>query len=557
MKPYKTELLLLSLILALAAFFRFYRLDSLPPGLYPDVAINGNEAISNPGRVFYPENNGREGLFINLVSLSFALFGISIWSIKAVAAFFGTLTVLGTYLLCQELFQREQSKNSGVELGNRQEKSSQGVAFPSISLLASFFLASSFWHINFSRIGFRAILLPFTLVFSFYLLLRGFRKKNVSEFVWGGILFGLGFYTYTSFRLAILILFFVLTAQWLFFRTRGEQKKVLLFAGVLLYFTFITALPIGFYFLLNPADFAARAAPISVFSQEKPLQAFLESLTRHLAMFNISGDPNWRHNFAAAPQLFWPVGILFLVGVALAIKEMVSNLSPAARRMRSNSAGKTLLSSLEYHNVFPYALLSVWLFTMLLPGALTYEGIPHALRTIGVLPVPYIFAAIGAVTVYNVLLQKIKNKKIVTPIAVLFLVSVALSGYYDYFIKWARNPNVRGAFTVSYVKIGEYLTSLPPEMRKYVIVNEPGVPVPFPDGIPMPAQTPMFIERTKYYEPLAIYIKPDEINKIDSRWKPVIIPMKYDEELARQLKNAFPEGQERIENGVWVFKTME
>ena len=71
------------LILAVAVFFRFWQLDQIPPGLYPDVAINGinaTDALKNHDfKIFYPDNNGREGLFINLIALSFWLFGASIW----------------------------------------------------------------------------------------------------------------------------------------------------------------------------------------------------------------------------------------------------------------------------------------------------------------------------------------------------------------------------------------------------------------------------------------------------------------------------------------------
>ena len=37
--------LIILLILVVAVFFRLYRIDSAPPGLYPDEAINGNQAI--------------------------------------------------------------------------------------------------------------------------------------------------------------------------------------------------------------------------------------------------------------------------------------------------------------------------------------------------------------------------------------------------------------------------------------------------------------------------------------------------------------------------------
>ncbi|PIY59526.1 hypothetical protein COY96_01340, partial [Candidatus Wolfebacteria bacterium CG_4_10_14_0_8_um_filter_37_11] len=57
---------LLILIVIIAAFLRLYNIippvGGLPPGLYPDEAMNGNnalEAISTRDyKVFYPENNG-------------------------------------------------------------------------------------------------------------------------------------------------------------------------------------------------------------------------------------------------------------------------------------------------------------------------------------------------------------------------------------------------------------------------------------------------------------------------------------------------------------------
>ena len=104
----KQEILVLFLILVLAGFLRLWQLDTIPPGLYPDVAINGNDALNalqnRDFKVFYPEHNGREGLFFHLIALSFAIFGPSVWAIKIVAALIGFLTVLGTYLLVKEIF---------------------------------------------------------------------------------------------------------------------------------------------------------------------------------------------------------------------------------------------------------------------------------------------------------------------------------------------------------------------------------------------------------------------------------------------------------------------
>jgi predicted membrane-bound mannosyltransferase len=168
-----------------ASFFRFYHLDKFPPGLYPDEAMNGSNALvaNSTGhyQLFYPENNGREGLFINIQALSVKFFGIHPWALRGVSAVFGVLTVLGLYLLVSELFDWQ------------------------LAAISSFLLAISFWHVNFSRIGFRAIMLPFILVYAFFFMWRGIKRSNFWYFFWAGIFGGLGFYTYTSYRVAPLI----------------------------------------------------------------------------------------------------------------------------------------------------------------------------------------------------------------------------------------------------------------------------------------------------------------------------------------------------------------
>lgn len=525
----KKHLLFLLLILLISAFFRLWQLDKIPPGLYPDVAINGNDALDSlrtgQFKVFYPENNGREGLMMWLIALSFSIFGVSIWSIKIIAAIIGILTIFGLYLLTKELFDNLESKVYGL----RSE---------AIALLSSFFLAISFWHVNFSRIGFRAILLPFILVFAFYFLIKGFKTKRVFNFIISGIFFGLGFYTYTPFRMAVLILPFIFAPFWFIFKKENAQKKYLLYISCFLIATFFVALPIGIYFLKHPQDFVSRAAPISVFATANPIKEFGKSLVLHLGMFNFYGDPNWRHNFAGSPELFWPIGILFLIGLFSSIKNLAKSIV-----LRSNGVSA----------VFGF-LISWWLI-MLLPGILTYEGIPHALRTIGVIPVVYIFAGFGGWRIYEFLNQNIKNKKLLICACLFFLLAVAASEFNKYFILWAKNSEVEGAFTKKFVDIGYFLNSLSLETQKYVIVNEPGVPVPWPNGIPMPAQTVMFIERTKFGQPRSIYLLPENLDQIKiNKEKTVIIPMTYNEELMSKLSQRFPQGQIKKINEISIYE---
>ena len=281
-----------------------------------------------------------------LDTASMNIFGISDIALKIPTAIFGILTVLGIYLLASELFD---STAAGAAFG----KPGKGTC---IGLLAAFFLATSFWHVNFSRLGFRVALMPFFLVFTFYFLARAFRYGKYLWAILAGIFFGLGFYTYTGYRLAVPLLFCVL-ALWLvsFWHDKLKLTKISL---VVLVATFFTALPIGIYFLFNLGDFFGRASETSVFSAPQPLVELAKSLVLHLIMFNFYGDGNWRHNFSGAPELFVPVGLLFLLGIGIAAARAVKFL--AARNY-----------GLEFRS---YSLLLLWFCFMLLPGILTMEG---------------------------------------------------------------------------------------------------------------------------------------------------------------------------------------
>src|SRR3989339_53620 len=164
------KIILIGIVVALAAFFRLYDLKNVPPGLYPDEAMNGNNALetlrTGEYKIFYPENNGREGLFINIQAAFLGFLessGVSPaqpWALRFPSAIFGILTVLGLYFLTKELFSlsvilpRQFTATVLASGYLRRGPAESGIQshIELIALLSSFFLAVSFWHINFSRV---------------------------------------------------------------------------------------------------------------------------------------------------------------------------------------------------------------------------------------------------------------------------------------------------------------------------------------------------------------------------------------------------------------------
>ena len=444
-------------ILIIAIFLRFYHFTTTPPGLYPDEAMDGNNAVeaaeTNHFQVFYVEDNGREGLYVNIIAAFLKVWPIyEPWVVRLPAAIAGVLTVLGIYLLVAELF------------GNGP------------GLFAAFLLATSFWGIIFSRIGFRAILAPLALIFTLWLMVKAFRSANKHAALLfatlAGIIYGLGFYTYIAYRVTpILFLLFIP-----FFRKLpGFWKRTALFIIV----TFIVAAPLGWYFATTPGSFFGRTAEISVTSASNPVHDLVINVAKELLMFNYHGDYNWRQNVSGAPELFLPVGILFLLGIVLSAYY-------AIRRWR-----KKYITA-EDEKLFPQfgiLLTFAWFVFGILPAAASDEGIPHALRSILALAPALIFATLGGIWLYRII-KKHWNGAAAKTLMAIFLIVVAGWGYYDYFIVWAQNPNVPGAFSANYVDIGHQINALPTSTPKYVIVNAGGVPV---RGIPTPAETTMFI----------------------------------------------------------------
>jgi len=497
----KQEVIIFIIIISIAAFFRLYQLNQFPSGLYPDEAMNGNNAQealdTGDFKLFYPENNGREGLFINIQALSIKAFGNNPWSLRLVSAIIGILTVIGLYLLTRELFEWR------------------------MAALASFMMAVSFWHVNFSRIGFRAIMVPLVLVFGFYFLWRGLKHLRKSDFLMAGILGGIGFYTYISYRIVPLIAVLVFLNYWWYLKkdfthSDYEHARNKLLQGFALAFIsmFIIALPIALHFWVNPADFLGRASGLSIFNSANPLKALANSTLKTLAMFNFSGDWNWRHNISGEPMLHWTLGIFFVMGF---FKELTHWLK------RKHGHFSTL-----------HTLIISWFFIMLIPGFISSEA-PHAIRTIGVLPIVMILAARGMWWAFDKLSDWYKahdahseheRHVVVVMVMLIFLGTIGFVEYWRYFKIWGPSPAAASAFNQEYVDLANKINLTPTQTRRYILVNDGGVLV---NGIPMPAQTVMFLTDTytanKQKEKNIYYLTPEQFKKGQYSKNSIIIPL--------------------------------
>lgn len=572
----RSEILTLGAILTLAFFLRFYLITEIPPGLWPDEAVNGVNAVralkTGNFKIFYPENNGREGLFINIQALAVKAFGVHPWSLRLVSAAFGTLTVLGLYFAAKELFEKKSEALSTKSETNPKKQISNTKhddvlnlrhlnlfrnsnfefrisSAEAIALLSAFFLATSFWHINFSRIGFRAIAVPFFASFGLYWLLKALRTGKISSMVLGGVFTGLGFHSYIAYRFMPFVLavpIVIYFYHWMKKHIRDICVPCVI--ALYLFVTLVVALPIGLYFINNPSDFVGRSAPISVFADKNPLLAFAKSSVITLGMFNVVGDCNPRHNFFCRPELFWPVGLLFLVGVVVTVKRLFKKEKDREGSVPNRRSSVILIS---------------WFIFMLLPSTLTRESLPHALRSIGAIPPVFILSGLGAWWVWQWIqksvitgLEKFINsdrsrgylaarlnriKKELFLLAMVFLLWVGVNEAVTYFIRWAPTPAVAGAFESAKTELAEYVMTVPPEIPVYVLVNEPSLLV---NGVSLNAAPVVFLASAR---PNTFFITPGKLDRVGSSpAKTIAVALHTDHSLFSELKQRYPNGFTKV-----------
>jgi 4-amino-4-deoxy-L-arabinose transferase-like glycosyltransferase len=474
----------LLLVLAVAACFRFYALSELPPANYRDVALTGTDALraaSGHPKLHFTYD---EGLYADLVGVVFLLFGASDWTLRVPGALFGVLTCWGVFRLGRA-FGRERAGLFGAAL-----------------------LAVSFWHVLLSRSGFRAILLPCLLAHSMACLVEALRGGGGVRLVLGGALFGAGVHVYPSVRFAPLILpaYLVAEAKIAGAGWRAPLRRIGWFAVAAL----VVALPMLVHYVNHPEHFTYPRRVLSVFSpkvEQRDVPAYLEhNLGATLLMFHVHGDENRRHNLSGAPMLDPLTGLLFLAGLVFVLRR----------------APRTLA-----------VLLVGWLLVMLLPSLLSVEGVPHGLRSCGVLPAVALLSGIGFDAGYDWITRRSGRRPAVVA-AVIVVALIGGSTGYRYFAVWGSDPEVALAHDAAYQRAARALLVAPPGTELLLVANGSGFPV---YGHPVEAEVYLFEMRDR---PPAV-LGPKDTPRLVLNGRPARVALiKRDERIVELLRALNP-----------------
>jgi 4-amino-4-deoxy-L-arabinose transferase-like glycosyltransferase len=453
------------LILATGIFVRFWQLNTIPPGIQYDEAFNGLNALeaikTGDYKIFYTENYGREGFHINVTAFFIKAFGPSNFSLRVANAIWGSLTLIGFYFLLRQL------KFSRLSV-----------------LLGTFMVSFSFWHLVFSRTAYRAIMVPMLIVWVFYFILKALEEKGNFRILYvaaSGLLLGLGINTYIAFRVvpltvALFILSLVFTGR---IRLRKNWKIISIFIAASL----VVSLPIIIYFSGHTKDFLDRSEAVSIFFTTKMSlgAAFWKSLTTHINAFFVSGDHNPRHNYNNQPLLPAAWSVLFALGFFISLSEIASTfLNLMKRKIKKLDIEKgQLVTKWFYVSVLAQSIF----WTMLAPGILSIEGIPHSLRIIGMIPAVFILAILPFEYIMSLYAQMKKtvgtaesfwelNKFSVLTFGL--VVMVIYAGYiqtHTYFRVWAKDLATYGAYERKLYNLGLLIKSLPTHNNNYLITS--------------------------------------------------------------------------------------
>lgn len=438
---------LVILLAALAGALRLYRLDAVPPGLHHDEAVNGLDilvTIPSLHPIFFEANNGREPLFIYLQALAVHLLGPSAFALRLTAAVVGILTVLSTYWLAREWFDRR------------------------VALLAGLGLAVSFWHVDLSRVGLRAIAAPLFLTIALACLARGLRKGGLLSFAAAGLATGLGLYTYLSARMVPFILLAILVWELARGGRAHRGRWIGLLVGLLVAVA-VTA-PLGRYFVDHPGSFAGRSAQVSIFNPTPEIEGrpsdFADNLRRTLGMFFVAGDDNPRHNVPGRP-LFDLVGAPWLIlGLAVACWQAIAALLRRGRPEGSDG---------EPSRPAAAGWLLIWSGAMLGLGTLAHES-PNFLRLTSLAPAVYVTWALGLAAAWRWGERVHLSGAVPAPVlAALLAVGTigyeAARTYHDYFDSWAGRADVYRAFDAGLVAVARHVEALNPDAQPILYLD--------------------------------------------------------------------------------------
>lgn len=414
-KPLQGEWGLFALIILLAAFTHFWRLDRFPAGLHQDLGEMGYCAL----RVLHEGWRPLEEAFqyqtpfltdFYALAAWFAISGSSLFSIHLYFILMSLAALPVLYLFIRKL------------------------AGPSVALWALFFMAVMRLQWVEARNPHPSCEVPLYVLVVIVLLLEGFQNRKPFYLAGAALVAGLGLYAYQSLKvLPLLMLSIALFEYFRFPKDRKDTLNALKWPALVL---LLAALPLLHHLWVHHS-FGKRESEVFILRtmlSQGSLMPLLRAVMGTALIFNRQGDKDPFHNLPGYSLLDDFTAILFLMGLV------------TAWRRRKERQGA-------------YPLIGFGI--MILPGLLTTEWWA-AQRYTGVLPFVAYFAALGTVGVGKALADALKANRLqlVWAAGGFLVLAVAAQNAYTYFGLEAGDPQCQKASGPEQTYIGQEIAGM-------------------------------------------------------------------------------------------------
>lgn len=406
--------ILFTIVILFSLFFRVYKITDIPPSLNWDEISHGYNAYSilSTGRdewgisfplIFRAYGDYKLPLYIYLTVLNIALFGLNSFSIRLVSVLSGVGIVIVSYLITRKI-----TKNIYW------------------SIFSAFLAGISPWSLFLSRIAVEANLCAFLFSLGIYFLLGFIEKKKSGLIILTGFLWGLSLFTYNSARIIVPIFTFILFCY--FVKTKEIKKSKLFFIIIAVFLILMGWQILGKsasarYNLVSLIDQGA-VNQINQLRSETKLPNLISRIFYNKATFfvylstkNYLSNLNLKYLFfngGSQYQFSMPDhGILFLITAPFLIMGLV-------------------LLFLK-KDIF-YKILICWFLLSIIPSAVTRDA-PHVLRTLLILPLPFVLTTIGLKYLVDWLRDKSIFKGGLVIGVVILAVIVSFAGWWSDYLK--------------------------------------------------------------------------------------------------------------------------
>ena len=385
-------------IILLAAFFRLYRLEEVPPEMTSDhieKLLDIHDLYDGVRPIYFERNTGREPFQFYWAFTVMRMFdtGGTFYGLKLANALIGIITVYGVYRLGREL--------AGEDVG----------------LLAAFFVSVLQWAESITRIALRFPYVTIAATFAFWAITHALRTGRRTDYLIAGLIFGAGFYGYTAYRIMPLAVVVMVALKLVFERPRSwtAWRQWIFNLMVFAWMAAIVFLPLARYWHDRPQVFWYRSATriegdYGVTAHDVGM-TLINNTLRALGMFNVVGDEVWTNTLPNKPTLDQVGGAFLLLGVMAALYRLFKRRD------------------------WPLLMAILCGIVLLAPSILSVafpKENPSAVRTAGAIPVVAVMVGLGFYVVTQAA-KRFGGKWLAVPLLAVLLAMTMVINYQRYF----------------------------------------------------------------------------------------------------------------------------